>query len=118
MKKIAITIFFLIVVFQSNVFAQNTSTKLIEIKKEKPILIVYGSEECHHCIATQKYLKDNTIEFNFYDIDKNPEALKEMLTKLRNAKISTNNLGIPVVDKSGEIYTNDGVFEEFLKKLN
>ena len=116
MKKIAITIFFLIAVFQCDVYAQNTTIS-VETKKEKPMLIVYGSDECHHCIATQKYLKDNNIEFKFYDIDKNPEALKEMLTKLRNAKMSTNNLGIPVVDKDGVLFTNVGIFEEFLEKL-
>ena len=57
------------------------------------------------------------ISFEFFDIDKNPEALKEMLLKLRNAKISTQNLGIPVVDKNGVIYMNNGVFEEFLQKI-
>lgn len=40
-----------------------------------------------------------------------------MLLKLRNAKISTQNLGIPVVDKNGVIYMNNGVFEEFLQKI-
>ena len=116
MKKIAITIFFLIAIFQCDVFAQNTNTS-VETKKEKSMLILYGSDVCDHCIATQKYLKDNNIEFKFYDIDKNPEALKEMLTKLRNAKMSTNNLGIPVVDKDGVLFTNVGIFEEFLEKL-
>ena len=47
----------------------------------------------------------------------NPEALKEMLLKLKNAKISTQSLGIPVVDKNGVIYMNNGVFEEFLQKI-
>lgn len=116
MKKILFIIFFSTAIFQCDVYAQNATTS-VETKKEKPMLILYGSDVCDHCIATQKYLKDNNIEFTFYDIDKNPEALKEMLTKLRNAKISTNNLGIPVVDKNGILFTNVGVFEEFLKKL-
>lgn len=115
MKKIAFSIFFLIAFFKCDVYAQNTTISVA--KNEKPTLILYGSDVCDHCIATQKYLKDNNIEFKFYDIDKNPEALKEMLTKLRNAKMSTNNLGIPVVDKDGMLFTNVGVFEEFLEKL-
>ena len=40
-----------------------------------------------------------------------------MLTKLRNADISTSNLGIPVVDKKGVLFSNNGDFKEFLKKL-
>lgn len=81
-------------------------------------MIVYGSDECHHCTDTKKYLKENNIEFVFYDIDKNQEALKEMLFKLKNANISLNNLSIPVIDKQGIIFTNDIPFEAFLKKLN
>jgi glutaredoxin 3 len=83
----------------------------------KNVMIVYGSDDCHHCIDTKTFLKDNKIEFVFFDIDKNPKALKEMLGKLRNAGISTSSLGIPVVDKQGTIFTNNGIFEEFLKKL-
>lgn len=81
------------------------------------VMVVYGSDDCHHCIDTKTFLKENKIEFIFYDIDKNPEALKEMLGKLRAAGISTSNLGIPVIDKQGVVFTNNGVFEEFLKKL-
>jgi len=84
---------------------------------DKKLIIIYGSDECHHCTDTKAFLKENEIEFVFYDIDKNPEALQEMLGKLRSAGISTSNLGIPVVDKQGTIFTNNGIFEEFLKKL-
>lgn len=114
MKKIGVLIFFFAVFFQSNSFAQITTK---ETHKEKSSLIIYGSDDCHHCIDTKKYLKDNNIEFVFFDVDKNADALKEMLSKLNNAGISTSNLGIPVIDKQGLIFTNNGVFEEFLKKL-
>jgi glutaredoxin 3 len=40
-----------------------------------------------------------------------------MLGKLRAAKISANGLGIPVIDKYGEVFTNNINFEDFLKKL-
>ena len=46
-----------------------------------------------------------------------PGVPKEVLIKLKNANISTSNLGIPVVDKYGVLYTNNGDFQEFLKKL-
>lgn len=95
-------------------FCKCTRKKSVE---PTPKTIVYGSDECHHCIDTKAFLTKNNISFEFFDIDKNPEALKEMLLKLRNAKISTQNLGIPVVDKNGAIYMNNGVFEEFLQKI-
>lgn len=42
-----------------------------------------------------------------------------MHAKLRQANISTANFQIPVVDKGGEIITNDySSFEVFLSKLN
>ena len=110
MKKSAIFIFFFALFFNSSLHAQ-------EKKQIKSVMIVYGSEDCHYCIDTKKYLKDNNIEFVFFDIDKNQEALQEMLFKLKNSGISTSNLGIPVIDKQGIIFTNNGVFEEFLKKL-
>jgi glutaredoxin len=110
MKKI---IFLLFIIF-GTFFANAQEKKSVGTT---PTTIVYGSDECHHCIDTKAFLTKNKISFEFFDIDKNPEALKEMLTKLRNAKISTQNLGIPVVDKNGVIYMNNGVFEEFLQKI-
>jgi glutaredoxin 3 len=109
MKKILLLLFFFTAFIPSQLHAQ---------EKSKKAIIVYGSNDCHHCIDTKAYLKKNNIEFVFFDIDKNVAALKEMLAKLKNAGISTSNLGIPVIDKQGVIFTNNGVFEEFLKKLN
>ncbi|WP_298119061.1 glutaredoxin family protein [Flavobacterium sp.] len=109
MRKIVLFLFFFIALSSNELAAQETSKK---------VMIVYGSDECHHCTDTKAYLKKNNIDFIFFDIDKNAAALNEMLAKLRKAGISTSNLGIPVIDKQGEIFTNNGVFEEFLKKLN
>ena len=112
-KKLLILCCLITVTISSNVLAQSQP----EQKSNVEGLVIYGSNDCHHCIDTKKYLDDHNVAFIFYDIDKNPDALKEMLTKLRAAGISTSNLGIPVVDKKGTLYTNNGVFEEFLKKL-
>jgi glutaredoxin len=114
MKKTAFLLFFFTVFFNANMLAQDNQA----VKPKKEVMIVYGSDECHHCIDTQKYLKENHIEYVFYDIDKNQDALREMLFKLKKANISTTNLGIPVIDKQGVVFTNNIPFEEFLKKLN
>ena len=110
MKKIIYLMFLIFGMFSAN--AQQKATKPVVNK-----VIIYGSDECHHCTDTKAFLTQNNISFDFFDIDKNPEALKEMLLKLKNASISTQNLGIPVIDKNGIIFTNNGVFEEFLQKL-
>ncbi|MEK8178734.1 glutaredoxin family protein [Flavobacterium buctense] len=116
MKKSVVLFFFCMFFASNNLLSQETQTKTAT-KSENKIMIVYGSDECHHCTDTKKYLKENHIEFVFYDIDKNQEALKEMLFKLKQANISTNNLSIPVIDKQGMIFTNNIPFEEFLQKL-
>lgn len=117
MKKSVALFFFFMFFAGNNLSAQENQAKTTT-KSEKTVMIVYGSDECHHCTDTKKYLKENNIEFVFFDIDKNQEALKEMLFKLKQANISTNNLSIPVIDKQGVIFTNNIPFEEFLKKLN
>lgn len=114
MKNLALLIFVFVTTSYGNLMAQKVQNKTTE----KAAMIVYGSDDCQHCIDTKKYLLEHNIPFVFYDIDKNHEALQEMLSKLRKAGLSTSNLGIPVIDKQGEVFTNAGVFEEFLKKLN
>jgi glutaredoxin len=92
-------------------FAQENNSK------NNSLLLVYGSETCDVCIKTKQFLKENNIPFVFYDIDTNTEKLKEMLLKLRQNNIPTNNLHIPVIDKNGLIFTNEENFEHFLNKL-
>lgn len=113
MKKIVSFYLFFLILYNFNVFGQQNS----KTTNDGLEVIVYGSDECHHCIETKNFLKEKKIAFVFYDIDKQPEALNEMLTKLRKANISTSNLGIPVVDKKGVLFLNNGDFQEFLKKL-
>ena len=102
----------------SKIWSQSIVTTNLETSnKEKKTIVVYGSEDCHYCTDTKKFLIDNKIEFIFFDIDKDKNALNEMLAKLRAAKISVNGLSIPVIDKYGEVFTNTINFEDFLKKL-
>jgi glutaredoxin 3 len=108
MKKISFLFLFFFGLLNHSLMAQEVSKKTI---------IIYGSDECHHCTDTKAFLKERKIDFVFFDIDKNPTALQEMLHKLRKANISLSNLGIPVVDKNGTLFSNNGDFQEFLKKL-
>lgn len=116
MKFIQLTLIALLLFTGYNCNAQKKRS-LQPIKKEVKTLIVYGSDDCHHCIDTKKFLDENKIKYQFFDIDKNPQALQEMLSKLKANSISLNNLMIPVIDKQGNVFTNSENFEDFLKKL-
>jgi len=117
MKKIAYLISLFFILFQFNLNAQTIAKPEKLDEKIKKIILIYGSSNCHYCTDAKNILIENKIDFVFYDIDTDKVALDEMLAKLRKANISTNNLGIPVIDKYGEIFSNNANFDDFLKKL-
>lgn len=108
-------LFFAFFQFHSN--AQEIVKPEKKDEKTKKVILVYGSPDCHYCTDVKNILIENKIDFIFYDIDTDKVALNEMLDKLKAAKISTNNLGIPVIDKYGELFSNNTTFDDFIKKL-
>jgi glutaredoxin len=104
----AITLFFQINGNAQTVLAKEDNTKLI---------IIYGSPDCHYCTDLKDSLTKKQMPFVFFDIDRDTDALNQMLTKLRSANISTNNLQIPVVDKYGLMYVNNADFKDFITKI-
>ncbi len=117
MKKVMYLFLIFLMMSQFNLSAQAIVKSEKNIEKIKKSIFIYGSSDCHFCIATKQKLIENKIDFVFYDIDTDKVALSEMLSKLKNANISTNNLGIPVIDKYGEIFTNNADFNDFLIKI-
>jgi glutaredoxin len=113
MKKITFLFLLFFAFFQFNLNAQ----AIAKPEKTKKVIIIYGSPDCHYCTDAKNILIENKIDFIFYDIDTDKVALNEMLAKLKAAKISTSGLGIPVIDKYGEIFSNNANFDDFLKKL-
>lgn len=116
--KILLTLFFIYLsFFGTSLLAQVDTNSEKKIETTKKVIFVYGSSNCHYCTDAKNILIEKKIDFIFYDIDTDKVALNEMLTKLRKANISTNNLGIPVVDKYGELFSNNTTFDDFIKKL-
>ena len=117
MKKIAYLFLLFFALVQYNLSAQAVANS--EKKDEKTIkkILIYGSPDCHFCTDVKKILIENKVEFTFYDIDTDKVALQEMIAKLKKANISTNNLGIPVIDKYGELFSNNTTFDDFIKKI-
>lgn len=106
-------LFVLTFFFQINGNAQTVVAK----EDSSKLIIIYGSPDCHYCTDLKDSLTNKQMAFVFFDIDRDKEALNQMLTKLRSANISTNNLQIPVVDKYGVLYVNNGNFKDFITKI-
>lgn len=117
MKKIAGLFLLFFTLFQFNLNAQAIVKKEKLDEETKKVILIYGSPDCHYCTDAKNTLIEHKIDFIFYDIDADKAALNEMLTKLRKTNINTNNLGIPVIDKYGEIFSNNTTFDDFIKKL-
>jgi glutaredoxin 3 len=117
MKRITYLFLLFFSLFQFNLNAQAIAKAEKLDQETKKVILIYGSPDCHYCIDTKNILIENKIDFIFYDIDTDKAALNEMLAKLRKANINTNNLGIPVIDKYGEVFSNNTAFDDFIKKL-
>jgi glutaredoxin 3 len=111
-----ITLFFLLI-GTFGLSAQVSSVIAKSQKSSQNTCIVYGSNTCHHCIETKKFLSSQGVSFDFYDIDEDTVALRKMLSELHKRGISTKNLGIPVVFFKEEVFMNNIPFEQFLDKL-
>jgi glutaredoxin len=104
--------------FSGFVTAQTTLPSVAAQPAKEKIIIIYGSADCHYCVDTKAYLEQRKIPYIFHDIDRDTQALREMLGKLKEAGMPTYGLSIPVVDKFGELFMNNLPFEDFLKKLD
>jgi glutaredoxin 3 len=92
-----------------NTFAQE--------KNSEPKLIIYGSEQCYHCLITQKKLIEWGVEFRFFDVDQTETTLRQMLRILTENNISLKNLHLPVIVIDNTVFTNQPDFEIFLAEL-
>jgi glutaredoxin len=67
----------------------------------RPTVIIYGAEWCGPCHQAASYLKRKGIPFVEKDIEKDPQAAREMQSKLKSAGIRTGS--IPVIDVRGKV---------------
>jgi glutaredoxin len=64
-------------------------------------VIIYGASWCGACRQAAGYLRKKGVPFVEKDIEKEPEARKEMLTKAQKQGVKTS--GIPVIDVYGTL---------------
>jgi glutaredoxin len=67
----------------------------------RPVVILYGASWCGACHEAAAYMKKKGINFIEKDIEKDPNAEREMRSKL--AKVGKNTASIPVLDVRGKI---------------
>ena len=67
----------------------------------RPAVIVYGASWCGACHEAMAYMKKKGIAFIDKDIEKDPEAAREMQSKIARAGKQTSS--IPVLDVRGKI---------------
>jgi glutaredoxin len=65
-------------------------------------VIIYGAEWCGACHQAAAYLRRKGIPFIEKDIEKDPQAAREMQGKLRSAGVR-NGGSIPVIDVRGKV---------------
>ncbi len=57
---------------------------------------IYSTPNCPYCVQAKRYLKDQGIPFEEYDVSRNQQKAEEMLRKSGQA-------GVPVLDVNGRI---------------
>jgi uncharacterized protein YkwD/glutaredoxin len=64
--------------------------------------IVYGRESCGLCIRAKDRLREEGINYIFYDVDKDADKNQEMWSLLRN----TESVTFPVIKVNNEVFPN------------
>ncbi|MDF9797052.1 glutaredoxin [Catalinimonas alkaloidigena] len=59
-------------------------------------ILVYGSDECSHCVNFKKKLDSAGYTYTFYDVDKDQSYADQMLLKLQQVGFR-GNISLPVV---------------------
>jgi glutaredoxin len=63
--------------------------------------VIYGAEWCSACHQAAKYLRSKGIPYVDRDVEKDPDAAREMQQKL--AKSGLREGSIPVIDVRGKV---------------
>ena len=66
-------------------------------------VIVYSISNCPKCSAAKALLKRKEIAFEDFNVQENKEKKQELVQKLENAGISTDEISAPILDIGGTI---------------
>jgi len=80
---------------------QQADANTVEATPQKTIL-VYGSDECSHCVDFKDQLDSAGLEYTFYDVEKDQSKGDEMLMKVQRTGFQ-GYIRFPVVEVDGKI---------------
>ena len=66
----------------------------------KQNVVIYGAEWCGFCHQAKKYFDSKDVPYTYHDVEKEPEAAKELAEKMDGPV-----QGVPVLDVNGTIIT-------------
>lgn len=67
-----------------------------ESPKTQKSILIYGSDECSHCVNFKKKLDSAGYIYTFYDVEKDQSYADQMLLKLQQIGFR-GNISLPVV---------------------
>ena len=82
--------------------ARNTEETAAQNTASQKEMLIYGSNECEHCIAFKKKMDSLDIKYTFYDVQVDQSKADEMLRKLEEVKFM-GYIAFPVVDVEGDV---------------
>ena len=79
----------------------STDTATSKHAASASVVIIYGAEWCSACHEAARYLRSKGIPYVEKDVEKDPDAAREMQQKL--AKNRQREGSIPVIDVRGKV---------------
>lgn len=73
---------------------------LAPVKKTRGV-VIYGTSWCGYCKKARAYLADHHVDFEDKDVEKDPEAARELAQK--QAAHHVHYGGVPIIDVRGEL---------------
>jgi glutaredoxin len=66
-----------------------------------PVVTIYGTSWCGACRAAREYLTERKIPFADKDVERDPEAARELAAKASKMGIPTDR--VPIIDVRGRL---------------
>lgn len=101
--KLLIPVFLIFIILSCNSkrkYIDTSGNTTIKVQKE---VIIYGSENCDHCITFRKAMDDAKLKYEFRDAEVSEQVYQELLRKIQEANYK-GYIAFPVLDIEGEIY--------------
>ena len=94
---------FVFIIFSCDTQRKNIDTSgntSIKVQKE---VIIYGSENCDHCITFRKAMDEAKFSYEFKDAEASEEVYQELLHKIQLANYK-EYVAFPVLEIEGKLY--------------